>query len=110
MSMSMSILDWMDIVYPTATALCLGYIVAKCVFFCWIRKTRVVLFDVLFMITELVVLFLLSIQTGKKPPFDINQYRYIVVWSRAVMSAVLLLCIVETIRVIRLHVEAKDEY
>lgn len=95
----------MDIIYPLCTALFGGYIVLKIVFLIFIRRTWIVTFDVLLLITEAFVLGLLAILTGEKPRFDIEDYRYLVTWTRGAMCVVLILCCFATLRAIWLKTD-----
>lgn len=95
----------MDIIYPICTALFGGYIILKISFLIFVRRTWIVTFDVLLLITEALVLGLLAIMTGEHPRFDIEKYRYLVTWTRGAMCVVLILCSGATMRAIWLRTD-----
>jgi hypothetical protein len=88
----------MDIIYPLCTALLGGYTILKIAFLIYVRRTWIVTFDVLLLITETIVLGLLALLTGENPSFDIEQYRYLVTWTRGAMCVALILCILSILR------------
>ena len=98
----MSVLNWMDIIYPADTALFSGYLVAKLSYLLIVRRSLVIvsqqmitliqwilIFDCLLIVTELVVLYLLGKTTGRNPPLNIDEYRIYVTVTRGVMGVVL---------------------
>ena len=90
--------ELMDIVYPILAGLYLCYIFLKIFFFFTVRRTGIVLADAFLFITDFMVLLTLALFTGQNPSFDINTYRYVVVYERMLMSIALFICIVVTTR------------
>ena len=102
----MSVLQWMDIIYPADVALFLGYLIAKGTYLVIVRRslavmsvrmTRlirlIILHDWLLGLTETIVVYLLAQTTDKYPSLAIGEYRVYVAITRAGMGVVLLGCI-----------------
>jgi hypothetical protein len=100
----------MDIIYPLCTSLFGGYLLLKIVFLIYVKRTWVVMFDALILLTETIVLGLLAILTGESPRMDIEQYRYLVTLTRGVMCVAIFLGMCATVRAIWLQVEKRHRH
>ena len=109
---SMSILDWMDVIYLANSSLFTGYVVIKLLYMLIVRRGLtllsrrmliivqfVILSDVLIGVTEVGVHYLLNQLTGNNP-LSINEYRYYVVVMRGTMSVCLVMSITSQVAAI----------
>jgi len=95
--------DAMSILYPVLTTAVFLNAVLLFMYWLMIRRTRQVLAHVTFFASEFVVLLLLTLLTGSSPIFDIEKFRFLVVWVRFLMLLALVWGSVECVRSIRLH-------
>lgn len=98
--LTVRISDMMDLIYPLLAVLAAIQAALLLVYWFTARRITLVLAGSLSYLLEAVITGLLSVMTGNKPPFDIEQYRYLVTWLRAVMVFALLWNNVECIRMI----------
>lgn len=102
----MSVLQWMDIIYPADVALFVGYLIAKGAYLLTVRRSLafmsprmtqlirlIILQDWLLGLTETIVVYLLAQTTGEHPSLAIGEYRVYVAITRAGMGVVLFGCI-----------------
>lgn len=90
---TMSIQQWMSVLYLVLFVLAAIYAVNKFVFWYTTRRTRVAFMDAVFFLIETIVLALLTLTTGGNPLFDIETYRPLVVLARLAMAICLVFCI-----------------
>lgn len=99
----MTVLQWMDIIYPFTAAGFVVYVACKLTWRVIVRRNfaalspkmvryvrHIVECDVFLGVTETAVLVVLGITTGEHPWLDINQFRFLVVLLRAMMGLSLL--------------------
>lgn len=102
----MTVLQWMDIIYPANVALFVGYLLIKAAYLVIVRRSlafvsprlarliqAIIVHDWLLALSEMLVVYLLARMTGESPAWDIDQYRVYVAWVRGVMGVVLVGCI-----------------
>ena len=95
--------DAMSLLYPVLTTAVFLNAVLLFLYWLMIRRTRQVLAHVSFFVTKFVVLLLLTLLTGSDPAFDIEKFRYWVVWARFAMLVALLWGSLECVRTIFVH-------
>lgn len=102
----MSVLDWMDIIYPADVALFVGYLVVKASYGLIVRRSvailsrrmvrliqAIIVLDWLLALCEAVVLAMLATMTGNEPMLSIDRYRVYVALVRGAMGLILVGCI-----------------
>ena len=109
---SMSVLDWMDVIYLANSSLFAGYVVIKLLYMLIVRRGLtllsqrmliivqfVIISDVLIGVTEVGVHYLLN-QLTSNNPLNIDEYLHYVVAVRGTMSVCLVLSITSQVAAI----------
>ncbi len=77
-----SVQHWMSLLYPIMTATCFMATVVMVLYYISVRPVRLVLATAFYLISETVVLALLTLTTGAHPVLSVDQYRPLVAWAR----------------------------
>jgi len=101
----MSVLEWMDIIYPADVALFVGFLLSKAAYLVIVRRSVAVLTPRLLRyvqaiivsewalgLNEAIIVYMLARMTGADPPWDIDSYRAWVAIARASMGGALAIC------------------
>lgn len=97
---TLRIADMMDLIYPLLAVLAAIQAALLLVYWFTTRRIPLVLAGSLNYLLEAIITGLLAVLTGNNPSFDIEQYRYLVTWLRAVMVFALFWNNFECIRMI----------
>jgi hypothetical protein len=100
----MTVLEWLDLIYPADIAFFVGYLLAKGAYWFVVRRKLVLMpramafwihaligLDWLLGLNEALIVCLLASSTGVNPPIHIDQYRSYIAVLRAMMGGVLFL-------------------
>lgn len=100
----MTVLEWLDLIYPANVALFVGYLLAKAAYWYVVRRKLVLMprtmsfwihaligLDWALGLNEALIVYTLARSTGTNPQLDINQYRAYIAVLRAMMGGILFL-------------------